>query len=492
MPKILESITTFEDKVVLRLTFGGGLASAINAAEIDVRESSSGQNDILDVDEIKFRPRPSFDLAGTAPNGEAINGFVELIKSDGSVTVLVQAGSTVYDWDGGSTFTSVGTVPTGSKLRGGRFSTSILDDIVIITDLEKKTVVKQWDGTTFSDFSHNLGGDLFAKYAIIEDERLDLANVKSGSTDTPHVLLASKRGTTFSASDFGTLSTSVRASESGAGTDDAFYIPMPDMRAINGLMSLFGVQVLSTNEGQIWKLEGNDQTDFKMNSLYPGSAAAGDEALVKIGEDALYGRPGIIESLLASEKFGDVEVDDVSRWIADEIAEVKSWTSIYNPRTKRAYFWPENGNEIYVFQKSLYDPVQRVTRSSAFPGGKLGLSPWSKWVTDYGSGDFRQTAAEVIRRVTDKKDVVYFGDASGRILNLEGTGLQDGGSDDIVTDRTSGTIRLPTGSVFDVKGNIKYRRFAGATVTLTFLFGGKEVFHDTRTICRKTMATCTW
>ena len=88
----------------------------------------------------------------------------------------------------------------------------------------------------------------------------------------------------------------------------------------------------------------------------------------------------------------------------------------------------------------------------------------------------------MMRRVTDKEDVVFIGDSSGRILQMEGTGLQDGGSSDIVVDRTSGTIRLPTGRIFDIKGNVKYRKLSGATLTLTFLFGGKTVFDVSKTI----------
>lgn len=481
MAKILDEIATIGDKVVLRLIFGGGLASTINPAEMDVRECVEGQNFSLALDEINMTPRPSFDLAGTVPNAEAINGFVELIKSDGSVTALVQGGSTVYNWDGAASFTSVGTVASGTKLRGNRFSTSLIDDIVVITDLAKADVVKQWDGTTFSDLVHNLGGDLFAKYAMIDAERMYLANVKSGSTDTPHVALASKRGTTISASDFGTLSTTVRPN-SGAGADDAFFIPMPNLRSINGMISLLGFPVFSSSEGQIWKLTGNDTTDYEMKSLYPGSAAAGNEALIRVSNDGFYGRAGVIESLIASEKFGDIVQDDVSRWISKEIAEFKSWTAIYNPRTKRAYWWPENGNVVYAFYEPIYDPEQRTTRLSTAPGGKLALSPWSKWVTSYGDADFRQTAAAVLRRPTDKLDISYFGDSAGRIFELEGVNIQDGGSANIVTKRTSGLIQLPKGDTFDIKGHVKYIRKAGYTITITFLYGGAAGYDVVKTI----------
>lgn len=495
MPKPVEALQTIANKIFLNLRFGHGIASAMDRDNIDVQECINGQNFDLALDNESFRNRLPYDLVATATNGQAIRGFVELIKTDNTVTNLVQAGGIVYQWDGQTTFTQVGTCNASSRLRGDRRSTSLLDDKVIITDLEKKTVVKTWDGTTYESLTHDLGGDLFAKYCVFRKERAFYANVKSGSTDTPHVLLGSARGASIGVSDFASLSVANRPG-TGRSDGDPFFIPMPDLRPINGIdeslssETRVGVIVISTNEGSLWQLTGETPkiteaapgSAFQMREFYPGSAAAGDEAMANIGNDILYGRFGALETVLATEKFSDIATDDVSRWIKDQIGTVASWTIIYNPQSRKAYLWPENGNEVFVLYVPLYDPVSRVTRTAVAPSGTLSRSPWSKWVTDFGNADFRPSAAMLMRRVTDKNDVVYFGDSSGRILQMEGTGLQDGGSSDIVAKRTSGTIRLPKGDVFDVKGTIKYRKLAGATVTLNFLYGGREVLDIAKTI----------
>ncbi len=502
MPSPVAALQQIGGKIFLNLRFGFGIASAFDRDDIDVQECIDGQNFDLSLDKESFRNRKAFDLVATVPNGQEIRGFGELIKSDGSVSNLVQGGGVVYDWNGKTTFTEVGTVNASSRLRGGRHSTSLLDDKVILTDLEKKTIIKTWDGTTFEDLAHDLGGDLFAKYCIFRNERAFYFNVKSGSTDTPHVMLGSARGASIGVSDFASLSVANRPG-TGRSDGDPFFIPMPDLKPINGVDRQradtktnigTGSIIISTQEGSLWKLSGETPkiteaargSAFKMEEFYANSAASGVESLTSMGKDVIYGRQAAIESAISAGVFGDTDADDASRWIKDQIEGAKSWTVKYNPQNRRAYWWAENGNEVWVFHKSMYEPslktISASTVAAVAPSGKLSRSPWSRWKTDFGNGDFRQTAAALMRRVTDKKDVIFFGDSSGRILQMEGTGLQDGGNDDIVVDRTSGTIRLPTGNVFDIKGNVKYRRFAGATLTLTFLFGGETVFNDTRTI----------
>ena len=123
MPVPLEALESQGGKIVLRLRFGGGLNSATNEAEIDIRECASGENFDLAIAGDSFRPRKPFRLVGTAPNDGRINGFVELTKTDGSVTNLVQAGGEVYDFDAISTFTSVGSISSNARIRGSRFST---------------------------------------------------------------------------------------------------------------------------------------------------------------------------------------------------------------------------------------------------------------------------------------------------------------------------------------------------------------------------------
>ena len=191
----------------ITLTFGGGISSRKRVHDINLDECVSGQNFELDPQQRALGKRRAFDLAGTAPNASEIRGFAQLITQSDVITTLVQAGTTVYSWDGASTFTSVGTVSASAKLRGPKEHNSLLDDLVVITDLNKVETVKQWNGTTFTDFTHNLGGSLYAKFARVYNERLFLGNVTSGSA-TPHVLLGS------AVSDIDNLTTVNRPSSS--------------------------------------------------------------------------------------------------------------------------------------------------------------------------------------------------------------------------------------------------------------------------------------
>src|SRR6185312_5699264 len=93
----------------VNLKFGGGLHTRASADEIDAREAADGQNFLLDLDNRELRNRPPFDLVGTLPNGAEVRGGGSLLKSDGSISTIFQGGGKVYNWDGGTGFTKVGT-----------------------------------------------------------------------------------------------------------------------------------------------------------------------------------------------------------------------------------------------------------------------------------------------------------------------------------------------------------------------------------------------
>jgi len=138
------------------IIFRGGLNEQ-DDINVDPQECTAGFNFELGVENSHFRPRKPFDLIDTA-SGQ-INGFLQLIKTDKTKTTLIHHGATVSLWDG-TTFTSKGTVTANSALRGTYWS---LDDHLIITDVEKKTVVQNWDGTSLTDQTTGLGSALFAK-----------------------------------------------------------------------------------------------------------------------------------------------------------------------------------------------------------------------------------------------------------------------------------------------------------------------------------------
>jgi len=221
-----------------RILFSGGLNENQNP---NILEAKAGYNFELGFSQTKFIPRPPFALAGTATNGSSINGLMQLVKRDNSETTLVCAGTVVYKRDG-ETFTSVGSVTSGSLLRDTYWS---LGDYLVITDITKTTVVKQWDGTTFGTLTTGLGTSLFARYGIVHRGRVWLFNVKTG-TDTPHLMVASQFETPTS------YDVAKRAKDATFTTgNEAFYMLTPDLKPINGVAVFHNQLIISTEDGQI-------------------------------------------------------------------------------------------------------------------------------------------------------------------------------------------------------------------------------------------------
>ena len=467
--KVAPKTTIAANESEYKLRFGGGLNSRASSDEIDPRECASGQNFDLDLGNTQFRPRKPFDLMGTAPNAGRINGFAQLVTTGGVVSTLIQAAGNVYkvtpDWD---TWTLVGTVSTSARIRGPRTHIWNLDDVVLISDLAGVEPVMQWDGTTLSDMYHMLGGDFIAKYIHVENERAFFANVTSNSVATPHVVVASAR------SDYETLSTQNRPSSSLAD-DDPFFIPMPDLKPINGMVGAYGLLVFSTLRGQMHKLTGTTPTDFEIESLFFDSYADGTEAIVVTGNDIIYGRPGRIESLTATDEFGDVETNDLSIKVSDSIAAYTGWRLAYSSRHQRIYCQPEDIAELWVYHKPL---------------AETGLSPWMKWTTRHAL-DLNPTTQWTMLDVEDGLEYVFMGDASGNVYRLEGSGTMDGGTSDIKANRTS---KLESGpghaQIYDVQGSVKYRPAAtGSTLTLALLWQGVSVFDTSITVTMQSAET---
>src|SRR6185437_5788116 len=172
------------DDLNVVLKFGGGLHTKASADQIDPTEAADGFNFDIDLENRNLRNRAPFDLIGTVPNAQSVLGGGSLLKTDGTVTTLFQAGGVVYQWDGVSTFTEVGTCNSASKLRGHwRSHTWNLTDKLLLTDLTLNDVVKEWDGTTFQSttFTAQDGssfGTFYAKYLNVSNELAMFANVK--------------------------------------------------------------------------------------------------------------------------------------------------------------------------------------------------------------------------------------------------------------------------------------------------------------------------
>lgn len=438
----------------ISLRFGGGLHSAASEEDIDTRECVAGQNFTLDRENKEFKTRNGFDRVGTAPNGASINGFVTLKKSGGDITLLVQAGTVVYSWDG-ATFSQVGTVNAGARLRGRFSHYSALDDKVLISDLGLVQQIAEWDGTTFqnvtfTDEADNPFGDFFAKYCYVADERAYFGHCKDSSLTLPHMLVGSKRG------DFTQITVTQRPATS-LNAEDPVQLTTPDLGAINGVVNAFGATAVSSEGFSMHELLGADATDFEFKTLFADSAAAGDESIAYIGNDVAYGRQGRIESLVATDTHGDVEADDLTRWIGASVEHINDWTLVYNRRTQRLYAFPEGVSGVYVMFKPLLGAVQ--------------LSPWSFWKTGHPMA-FQPTAAMNAYHPIDGNEYVFMGDANGGIFRMEGTGVEDDNYP-VVTKRTSGLFSAPLNThIFDLAGWIKYRRNVATSITLNFLWSG--------------------
>ena len=430
------------------LTFEGGLNEQ-DVTLVKDQECVGGYNFELGFKDTHLRPRKPFDNLGTATNASAINGFIQLIKNDDTETTLVQSGDTVYEWNGTSTFTSRGTVNSASRLRG---TTWTLGGYSVITDTAKSTVVKKWDGTTFSTLTTGLGADLYAKYGVVHLNRVWLFNVTSG-TSTPHLLVASAFENPQS------YNTSLRAKDSSFTTgNEAFYMVSPDLRPINGVELFYGNLIFSTDGGSLWKLTGTDSKDFALVPFYPGSAAVGTETVKSIGDDVVYmKKDGVIESLRSTETAGDVKTDDLSRFIRDTTLDLTSCITVYDQTRQKVYFFAGSNNLLVLFKDML----------------NSGLSPWSVYKTNHTSS-FSTNSAIYMRKPGGSNYFVYFGDSVGNIYKLDGTGTGDNGNTDIVTNRRTKFFEDLEG--FDpqlqrLKGRVYYRRVSDVDLLMDFEWG---------------------
>lgn len=428
----------------MKITFGGGL----NEWETPtLSEAFRGSvNFELSKDSYSLTPRPPVDLRGTATNTADVRGFLQLIKRDDTETTLVQAGGAVYSWDGGSTFTSVGTCTTSSRLRGEFWP---LNDYLVVTDIEKSTVVKKWDGSTFSTLTTGLGTDLYAAYAIVHLGRMWLFNVKT-STDTPHLMVASafENPTSYDTTNRAVTGTFTSGLE-------AFYMLTPDLRSINGVCkTLSGDLIISTNEGSLFKLSGTGPTSFKWDNFYPGSQAIGDESIASMGNDVAYMRKGgNIESLVATQNYGDVASDDLSRWIPDTVKNLTSCITCYDQVRQKVFFFVEN-KILVLFKDILYSGALVSDR-----GDRAKVSPWSVYTTTLDD-NFNTSAVKFMRVPGSTEYTVYFGGSAGQIYDMNGTGEGDGGAEDVAVvrgvrliDETEG---INQGHIF--RGSVRYRR----------------------------------
>ena len=455
-----------EEDIVLR--FGGGINSRASEDEINPREAAYGQNFILDLKNSALRNREPFDLIGTVPNAGAINGFASLLKSDGTVSLLVQGGTVVYEWSGTAFSASKGTVASGTKIRGRIEQNWQLDDLVIITDLALKQPLMQWDGTTLSNisFKNETGstawtGEFRAKYCVIENERMIVANIYDNGANFPHLIVGSQSGA------YDVITVNQRPSTALAD-DDPFFLIQPDYRAINGMVLAFDTIVTSSIKGTLFNISGASAQDFAMDKFFANSGASGDEALIFVGNDVIFGLDGKIESLKQTNTNFDVEQAVLSNPISDQIENFTNWTLTYNNRTQRVHCISTLAAYDFVLHKPLLNTE---------------ISPWMKYATVHASA-FQPTAIMNAYDPANGLEYIFFGDSSGNVYRMEGTGTSgDGGTANIFTTRRSPMFLAKLdATIYQMNGWIRYRASSDINITFKILSAGFLVFDSVETI----------
>lgn len=426
------------------LRFGGGI-NQLSDELVNPEECIDGENFALDVESLQFTPRPAFDLKGTATNGRNVDGIMQLVKRDDSETTLVKAGTIIYKWNGSTTWTPVATVATNTLPRGHYWS---LDDVLIITDINKSTVVKQWNGSSLTTMTHAAPGvtNLYAKYGVVWQGRNWLFNIKTDSTDLPHVILASEY------ENYDAFDTTKTPTSTTLGAGVAFYLTTPDLKAINGVASFYDTLVVSTKEGRLFRITGTDALDYAVEEFYAGSSATGDELIQNIGNDVLYVRKGgKIERLLSTQNYGDAAADEVSRKIPDEVNGITSGIAVYDQLHQRACFFVNNS--ILILDKHIMETKD--------------VSPWMKWTTQMAS-NLDVDAALYMKRPGTQNYSVYFGGPQGQVYDMNGTGTGDAGTTLVRTYRKTKLISELPSYDENVMGRITYRRTGSCTLEMTW------------------------
>lgn len=474
--------------LAIKIKFGGGLHTRASADEIDPREAADGQNFLLDLDNRELRNRPPFDLIAQVPNGAEIRGGGSLLMSDGTVKTFFQAAGNVYSWDGSTGFTLIGTCNSTSKLRGHwRSHNWLLSDKLLITDLNLADVVKEWNGTTFQSCvftkeNSTAFGTFYARYLSVSNERAVFANVHDPSTASPHMIVGSQQG------NYNQISVAQRPSSS-LGTDAPFFLLMPDLKPINGMVEAFGTTIFSTEKGRMFNLDGSSAKDFAFNDFFAGSYASGSESLGYVGNDIIYGRQGRIESVRDTAAFGNSEADDLTLEIADAVSGYTGWTTVYNGRLNRVYLFPTGQSECWVFNNAMRTarvltagPTNQFVEQSQVTQNAGKLSPWMRWKTTHVLA-FQPTFVMSMLDPVDGLEYVFMGDSSGNIYRMEGTGDSDGGSASVETSWTSKVFSAPLDAeMYAIEGYVKYKKSVASTISLTFLSAGKTAFDHTISI----------
>ena len=305
----------------------------------------------------------------------------------------------------------------------------------------------------------DLGVELQAKYSVNHNSRNWLFNIVADGTATESMILVSAFE---NAEDY---DNSVRGSaQGGAGTaSDAFFLLAPDGRPINGAVEFFDTLVISTANGKLFRLIGDDAETYNFKEYYPGSSAEGDEGIVNIGNDLVFFRHGkAIESLIATDRFGDVSTDDLSRWIPTSVKLLSNPISVYDSETQLVYFFDSGVDGVLVLDK------EHLLLQLSDETGQW--SPWSLFKTNLANNLVTKCAVQLRDPLSTTKDkTVFWGDASGNIYNMNGTlGGGDGGTESVSLRRRTRHVRSFNTRDELTIGRVEYVRRALTPIELVF------------------------
>ena len=248
---------------------------------------------------------------------------------------------------------------------------------------------------------------------------------------------------------------------------EAFYMLSPDLKPINGFAVFYNQLVMSTEGGRLYVLTGTGTSSYKWTDYYAGSCASGTESICNIGNDVVYMKAGGgIDLLKSTVNSGDVETDDLSRWILTTTADAVATSVVYDQKNQKVFFFI-SGKVLVLFKDLI--------------GSEM--SPWSVYKTQETFA-FATNGAKYMKQPGTQVYTVYFGDSVGRIFDMNGdAGGGDAGSQSIAVLRRTRYIANGEGGdqkgggalsalTHNVSGLVSYRRIAtSCDLSVTFDWG---------------------
>lgn len=453
--------------MLLSIRFGSGLNTRVALQDVNETEASGGENFDIVPGDSRLNWRKPFDLVSTCPAGQPIQGYAHWTDIHGGRYLLVQSGGYLYFWDGHDTWVQTAlTVDYNARLRGTQASYWAPFDAVFIADIAglAPVLIANAAGPSIIPFYRGADpmGFFRAKYILVANERVLFANIVEPAGGFPHLIVGS------STANPAIISTANRPS-SALGAGDPWFLPSPDIRPINGFLKAFQSSFLMTQAGSIFELVGDSASDFAVSEFYTAGAPTGTEAYVFDGDDLIYGRHGRIESLRATQNYGDVATGDLSWLIGAATTDVADWRLVYNRTSQRLYAFPRDKAEVWVTSKHLYKSQNQ-------------LSPWVKWTTTHPLL-FTPTCAFAAVAPLDGVEYTYMGDSFGNMYRMEGAGSGDGGWAPISGSFESKLFRTEgDGAAQNFRGQLDYVPEAPQSVTIRFTYAGEEEVSEAATL----------